>query len=56
MMDYGIDGLNQTLDKLKESGIRFFGAGVNRRQAGTPYHKRHLYREYNGETCGYLRL
>ena len=39
MMDYGIDGLNQTLDKLEESGIRFFGAGVNRRQAGTPYTK-----------------
>jgi hypothetical protein len=39
MLDYGIDGLHQTLDKLKESGIRYFGAGVNRRQAGTPYTK-----------------
>ncbi|MBA3978851.1 MAG: CapA family protein [Nitrosopumilus sp.] len=39
MMDYGIDGLNQTLDILKESGIRFLGAGVNRRQAGKPYTK-----------------
>ena len=39
MLDYGIDGLNQTLDILKESGIRFFGAGVNRRQASTPYTK-----------------
>ena len=39
MMDYGIDGLYQTLDRLEESGIRFFGAGVNRRQAGTPYTK-----------------
>ena len=39
MMDFGVDGLNQTLDKLKESGIRFFGAGVNRRQAGTPFTK-----------------
>ena len=38
-MDYGIDGLNQTLDGLKESGIRYFGAGVNRRQAGIPYTK-----------------
>ena len=35
MLDYGIDGLNQTLDILKESGIKFFGAGVNRRQDGT---------------------
>jgi len=39
LMDYGIDGLNQTFDILKESGIRFFGAGVNRRQAGIPYTK-----------------
>ena len=39
MMDFGVDGLNQTLDKLKESGIRFFGAGVNRRQAGIPFTK-----------------
>ena len=39
LMDYGIDGLYQTLDRLKESGIRFFGAGVNRRQAGKPYTK-----------------
>ena len=39
MLDYGIDGLNQTLDILKESGIRFFGAGVNRRQASIPYTK-----------------
>ena len=39
LLDYGIDGLYQTLDKLEESGIRFFGAGVNRRQAGTPFTK-----------------
>lgn len=39
MLDYGIDGLNQTLDRLKETGIRFFGAGANRRQAGIPYTK-----------------
>ena len=39
MLDYGVDGLNQTLDALKDAGIRFFGAGANRRQAGKPYTK-----------------
>ncbi|MEJ7642649.1 MAG: CapA family protein [Candidatus Nitrosocosmicus sp.] len=38
-MDYGIDGLNQTMDVLKDAGIRFFGAGANRRHASKPYTK-----------------
>jgi len=37
MLDYGREGLKQTLQSLYEHGIRFFGAGYNGRLAATPY-------------------
>ena len=37
LLDYGIEGFNQTLESLRENGIRFFGAGYNRRQADRPF-------------------
>jgi poly-gamma-glutamate capsule biosynthesis protein CapA/YwtB (metallophosphatase superfamily) len=37
MLDYGTDGFNQTLESLRGHGIRFFGAGYDIKQAGTPF-------------------
>jgi hypothetical protein len=37
MLDYGIDGLYQTLESLDKHRINFFGAGYNRKQARTPF-------------------
>lgn len=39
MLDYGIEGLYQTLDSLNNYRIKFFGAGYNRKQARTPFIK-----------------
>ena len=36
MLDYGIDGLYQTLESLNYHRINFFGDGYNRKQARTP--------------------
>ena len=36
MLDFGIEGLYQTLESLNNYNIRFFGAGYNRKQARTP--------------------
>jgi poly-gamma-glutamate capsule biosynthesis protein CapA/YwtB (metallophosphatase superfamily) len=39
MLDFGIEGLYQTLDTLDNYRIKFFGAGYNRKQARTPFIK-----------------
>ncbi len=36
IMDYGPEGLEQTLDALRLAGIRYVGAGRNRREAHAP--------------------
>ncbi|MCI8280172.1 MAG: CapA family protein [Lachnospiraceae bacterium] len=33
MMDFGLEGLQETMDKLKKAQIRYFGAGENEEQA-----------------------
>ena len=42
MLDYGIEGLSQTLESLNNNRIRFFGAGFNRKEARKPFIKRIL--------------
>jgi poly-gamma-glutamate capsule biosynthesis protein CapA/YwtB (metallophosphatase superfamily) len=37
MLDYGTEGLRQTIESLHEHGIRYFGAGYNITQAAEPY-------------------
>lgn len=37
MMDFGQRGLQETLDKLEEAGIYYFGAGKNEEQAYKPF-------------------
>lgn len=37
-LDYGIQGLSETMSVLKKNDISFFGAGNNDTEAATPYH------------------
>ncbi len=37
-MDFGQDGLRQTLSKLGQSGLHGFGAGLNEKEAAKPFH------------------
>ena len=37
IMDYGTEGLKDTLDLLKNWGIQTVGVGLNSREAGSPY-------------------
>ena len=37
-MDFGIDGLRQTLSELDQSGLKWFGAGLNENEAAGPFH------------------
>lgn len=37
MMDFGRAGLEETLAKLEENSINYFGAGLNKKQAEIPY-------------------
>ena len=39
MLDYGLEGLHQTLESLNNYRIRFFGAGYNRKEARAPFIK-----------------
>ncbi len=36
-LDYGTEGLKQTLEELNRANIEWFGAGLNDREAGKPY-------------------
>ncbi len=36
-LDYGIEGLKQTLGVLRKNGMEWIGAGVNETEAGQPY-------------------
>jgi hypothetical protein len=37
-LDFGIDGLQQTLRGLDQSGLKWLGAGLNEKDAGEPFH------------------
>ncbi|HZL24202.1 MAG TPA: CapA family protein [Nitrososphaeraceae archaeon] len=39
MLDYGLEGLHQTLESLNNYRIRFFGTGYNRKEARAPFIK-----------------
>jgi hypothetical protein len=43
IMDYGVDGLNSTIELCEKSGIDYVGAGSNLQEARKPY-----YKEING--------
>jgi hypothetical protein len=51
IMDYGVAGLKQTIEALKELGIGHFGAGLQLEQANEPLHM-----TINGRTIGVLAV
>lgn len=47
IMDYGADGLNDTITVLQEAGINYVGAGENTQKAAEPF-----YFQFNGKVVG----
>lgn len=39
ILDYGLEGLKQTLEVLRKNGMEWVGAGLDKKEAQTPYYK-----------------